>query len=184
MITNNDIHPSCYIVSKILDVEPQGVIKLSLKLDQYNSKRDNIELKVCDYYSDSGDIIVEEPVGSNDPCKTSEITHMLVNTDNELEPSTMITSLVIGATYYWSVTFSDEDVMAQWRIKLVDDNDEYSEKERLELERLMVIRDVNDTTISLRPGKSDRLKGKQFKLIVCDENGDYESTINLEVEND
>ena len=182
MITNNDIHPSCYIVSKILDVEPQGVIKLSLKLDQFNPKRDNVELRVCDYYNDTGDIIVEEPIGSNDPCKTSEIVYMIVNADGELESSNMITSIAIGQTYYWNVVFSDDDVESQWRIKLVDDNDECSEQERLELEKLMVIRDVNDTTISLRPGKSNRLKGKQFKLIACDINGDYESTINLEVE--
>ena len=182
MITVNDINPSCYIVSKILDVEPLGILKLSLKLDEFNPKRDNVALKICDYYSDSGDIIIEEPTGTNDPCKTSTIYYMKVNADGELEQSSEVTMLTIGATYYWAVEFSDEDITAQWRIKLIDDEEQYTEKERLELERLMVIRDVSDTIISLRPGKSNRLKGLSFNLIVCDTDGDYESKIELEVE--
>ena len=178
MMTINDIHPNCYMVSKVLDMVPKGVLKLSLKQDEYDEKRDNIQLKVCDYYNDTGDIIVQEPEGSNDPCKTSEIYHMMVNKNGELEQDFMISTLTIAETTYWHAVFSDQGVSAQWRIKLVD---EATEKERLELERLMVIRDVDSTTISLRPGKSNRLKGKHFKLIACDVNGDYESIINLEV---
>lgn len=174
----NDLHPSCYIVSKILDVEPVGVIKLSLKLDQFNPKRDSVELKVCDYYNDTGDIIVDEPVGSEDPEKTSVITYMEVNSDGELEVATAPATLDVGKTYYYSANFSNNEVKAEWRIKLVG---EESDSERILFERLMVIRDVNDTTISLTPGKASKIKGRTFKLEVCDINGDYESNIEVEV---
>lgn len=184
MMTVNDLHPNCYMISKVLDMVPKGLLKLSMKQDDYNEKRDNVALKVCDYYNDTGDTIVDEPVGSNDPCLTSEIHYMTVDSDGELiESASPYTSLVVGETYYWRATFSDEDVAAQWRIRLVDEEGIYTEKERLELERLMVIRDVDSTTISLRPGKSYRIKGLKFKLIVCDINGDYESTVELEVAN-
>lgn len=181
-MTVNDLHPNCYMISKVLDMVPKGVLKLSMKQDDYDEKRDNVTLRVCDYYNDTGDVIVDEPVGTGDPCFTSEIVSMMVNTDGELEPSNVPEhSLSIGKTYYYSATFSDENITAQWRIRLVDDDEKYTEKERLELERLMVIRDVDSTTISLRPGKSNRLKGLHFTLIVCDINGEYESTYDVEV---
>lgn len=184
MMTVNDLHPNCYMISKVLDMVPKGLLKLSMKQDDFDAKRDNVTLKVCDYYNDTGDIIINEPVGSNDPCLTSEIKYMTVDSDGEMiESASPYTTLVVGETYYWRAIFSDEDVAAQWRIRLIDEDDSYTEKQRLELERLMVIRDVDNTTISLRPGKSNRIKGLKFKLIVCDVNGDYESAIELEVAN-
>jgi hypothetical protein len=184
MMTVNDLHPNCYMISKVLDMVPKGLLKLSMKQDDFDAKRDNIALKVCDYYNDTGDVVIQEPVGSNDPCLTSEIKYMTVDSDGEMiESASPYTTLVVGETYYWRAIFSDEDVAAQWRIRLIDEDDSYTEKQRLELERLMVIRDVDNTTISLRPGKSNRIKGLKFKLIVCDINGDYESAIELEVAN-
>lgn len=178
MVTVNEINPSCYMISKILDVVPKGLLKLSMKLDDFDPKRDCIEHKVCNYYSSTGDIVVDEPVGSDDPAKTSTISYMEVNSDGELEEATAPEYLDIGHTYYYSATFSDENVHAEWRVKLIGDEDE---SERIALERLMVLRDVNDKTISLRPGKSSRIKGRRFQLEVCDLNGDYESNIEVEV---
>ena len=177
-VTVNKINPNCFMLSKILDVVPKGILKISMKADDWNPKRDNLELLVCDYYNDTGDIVVDEPVGSDDPAKTSTISYMEVNSDGELEEATAPEYLDIGHTYYYSATFSDENVHAEWRVKLIGDEDE---SERIALERLMVLRDVNDKTISLRPGKSSRIKGRRFQLEVCDLNGDYESNIEVEV---
>lgn len=181
MVTVNEINPNCYMLSKILDMVPKGVLKISMKADDYNVKRDNVALKVCDYYNDSGDIVIDPPVKEDDPDKTSTISYMAINADGELEPATLTTKLDIGNTYYYSSEFTPSGPEAHWRIQLVDEDSEYSESDRLALERLMVIREIDDHTISLRPGKSNRIKGLKFRLIVADVNGDYESTIEVEV---
>lgn len=153
MITHNQINPKCWMVSKVDDTTPAGVVKVTLKQDDYNPNRDNPSLLLCDYYTNSGDIVVDtdipEPV-------TSSIKYMVINDDGELEESSSpAPALQIGETYYFSAESPD------WRITLVGD---YTEDERLSLEKLIVMRTVNKTTISLRPGKSNRIKGLQFNL--------------------
>lgn len=176
MITHNDINPTCYMVSKVNDMIPPGIIKLTMKLDDFNPKRDNVLLKVCDYYLDTGDIAPAQPSQEPDPEMTSTISYMAINSDGELEEDTAPDALVIGNTYYYAVAFSDGDVSADWRITLVGDDDD-----RLALEKLMVLRNIDDHTVSVRPGKSNRIKGRSFVLSVCDANGNYESSIILEV---
>ena len=181
MITVNDINPNCYIATKNGDMHPRGLFKLSLKADDFDPKRDNVMLKVCDYYNDTGDIIVEDPTREPDPGTTSEIHYMAIDEYGELAVDDTFPTLNVGTTYYYEAAFSNENVVAQWRITLIDDNDEYTDDERYELERLMVLRDISSTGISLRPGKSNRLKGLSFNLAVCDVNGSYESSIVVEV---
>lgn len=181
MITHNKIHPSCYIVSKIRDIEPSGIIKLSLKLDELDPSRDNIDLLLCDYYNDTGDVVVAKPTPVDpDPAKTSTITYMTINADGELEPSAdEITALALGQTYYFTASFSSSNIDAQFRIIL--DDESMSEDERIAIERLMVLRDIDNNTVSLRPAKSKKLPGLKFILNVCDLEGNYSSSINLEV---
>ena len=181
MITVNDINPNCYVVTKNGDMHPKGLFKLSLKADDFNPKRDNVALRVCDYYHDTGDIAVIDPPQDPDPYTTSVIHYMVVDADNELTVDDSFPILEIGNMYYYEAEFSDEGVTAQWRIELIDDDGKYTEKERYALERLMVIRDISSTVISIKPGKSNKLKGLRFKLSVTDVNGNYESSINLEV---
>lgn len=181
MITVNDINPNCYVVTKNGDMHPKGLFKLSLKADDFNPKRDNVALRVCDYYHDTGDIAVIDPPQDPDPYTTSVIHYMVVDADNELAVDDSFPTLEIGNIYYYNVEFSDEGVTAQWRIELIDEDGEYAEKDRYALERLMVIRDISSTGISIKPGKSNKLKGLRFKLSVTDVNGNYESSIDLEV---
>lgn len=181
MITVNDINPNCYMVTKNVDMHPKGIFKLSLKSDDFNPKRDNVELKICDYYNDTGDVIIIDPPRDPDPATSSTIHYMVVDTDDELAVDDTFPILETGTTYYYEAEFSEDGVTAQWRIELIDDNDEYTEKERYALERLMVIRDISSTGISLRPGKSGKLGGLRFKLSVCDIDGNYESSIDVEV---
>ena len=160
MITHNVINPKCWMVSKVDDTTPAGLVKVTFKQDEYNPTRDNPTLLLCDYYTPSGDIIVD---GEIPEPLTSTITYMVVNADGELEESTdSVPALQIGQTYYFSAT------APEWRINLVGD---YDDDERLTLEKLMVIRNVNETTISLRPGKSNRIKGLQFILSAGDDDG-------------
>lgn len=179
MITLNTIHPNCYSITKVLDMTPQGIIKLSLKADEFDPSRDNVDLLLCDYYNDTGDITVRKPTSDVDPGKTSSIYYNVINSDGELEindefPETLET----GETYYFSAEFSDSGIDAQWRIILDGD---YTDEERIPIERLMVLRDIDSEVVSLRPAKSMKLHGLKFKLNVCDINGEYDSSIDVEV---
>ena len=175
MITHNQLHPKVYEVSKVDDTTPAGIVQLTLKQVLYDPKRDNPDLMVCDYYDDGGDVAITKPSTSEEPSTTSTIMYMAVNTDGELEPAEAPLALSIGTLYYYGADFDG----AQWRIELEGD---YDDATRRALEKLMVIRKVDDSTISIRPGKSNKIKGLTFKLIVCDIDGGHESSINLEVE--
>lgn len=178
MITLNQINPTCYMVTKVLDMVPKGLIKYYMKQDDFNPKRDNVKLFICDYYNNEGDIVVDKP-DVEDQQGTSEIKYMVVNDDGELEESSMISSVDTGKLYYFNAEFSDSSVSAaEWRVDVVGD---YTDEEKAQLERLITIREVNPTTISFRPGKSNRIKGLTFKLTVCDHDGNYTSSIDLEV---
>jgi hypothetical protein len=174
MITHNQINPKVYEVSKVDDTTPAGVVQITLKQTLYDPKRDNPDLMVCDYYDDGGDIAITKP-STSESSTPSTIMHMAVNSDGELEPAESPAALSIGTLYYFGANFDG----AQWRIELEGD---YDDDTRRALEKLMVIRKVDDSTISIRPGKSNKIKGLTFKLTVCDVDGDHESSINLEVE--
>lgn len=153
MITHNQINPKCYMVSKVDDTTPAGLVKLTFKQDEYNPKRDNPNLFLCDYYNNSGDIVVDGVIPES---SESTIKYMIVNEDGELEEAgSSAPTLEIGKTYYFESDGSD------WRITVIG---EFTDEERLSLEKLITIRNVNDTTISLRPGKSNRIKGMRFNL--------------------
>lgn len=183
MITHNDLHPSCYMVSKVEDMTPAGIIQLTLKADDFNPKRDSIEFHICDYFSNEGDTLIPKPDATIpiDPENRSLIVKMLPNEDGELFWDFTETPLEIGETYYYYCWFYDRDVKRRWRITLVDDDNEYTDDERFAMEHLMVIREYSYNTIQLKPGKSNKIKGKTFRLIVSDLDGNHEATLDLEV---
>ena len=182
MITNNKIDPNIYRVTKVVDMSPQGLIKLTVKQDELDLKRDNVDLLICDYYDNSGEVQVDIPSDTPiDPMKTSVIRQAIVDSDGELEISDTYNPLEIGKMSYYVVEFSDADIPAQWSISLIDEDGTYSPSEIKSLEKLMVITNLDETTISLRPGKSNKLKGLRFKLSVSNQSGDYLSDIEVEV---
>lgn len=187
MITNNPYNPLCYIVTKVNEMTPQGVIKLSFKQDDYNEQRDNVDLLVCDYYTDTGHTQVEPTTitPSPNPNKTSIIVNMDVDANNELIPNHQVglmESVNIGVISYYNVKFSDQEIKPEWRIELIDVNNEYSEKDKKYYEGLIKITEFDNETISIKPGKAKSLLDKKFTLSVCEkETGDYYSSCTLEV---
>lgn len=182
-MSNNDLDPKIYEVTKIKDINPQGIIKLAIKQDELNEKRDNVELRICDYYTDEGDIRIDKPIiGITDDTKSSEIHWMFVNDDNELDygDDTALELLQVGQTSYFMAVFSDEDVDAQWRIELVNE-DGLSGDDVLYYEGLMKLSKFDQTTLALKPAKASSLRGKKFILSVSDASGEYESSIEVEV---
>ena len=178
-MSNNDLEPKIYQVTKITDINPQGIIKLSIKQDELNTKRDNIELHICDYYTDEGDIVIDEPVNEMpDTTKTSEIKWMTVNVNGELEQG-VETELEIGKTYYYEVEFSDTGVDPQWRIIPMDTT--LTDEEKEYYIGLMKLTKFDASTLAVKPAKASSLKGKKFILSVSNSIGEYYSSIELEV---
>lgn len=178
-MSNNDLDPKIYEVTKIKDINPQGIIKLSIKQDELNEKRDNIELRVCDYYTDDGDIQIDKPiVETPDNTKVSTITRMFKNDDGSFEEDFTQDKLQIGKAYFFIANFYDgEDIVeidAQWRIELVN-KDDFNEEEFSRLTTLMKITKIDSSTVAIQPAKSSALKGLDFELTVADVDGHYES---------
>jgi len=177
----NDLEPKVYQVTKVLDINPQGVIKLSIKQDELNEKRDNIELRVCDYYTDEGDIQVDIPVvDTPDIDKTSTISWLTIDDEGELIDG-VETKFEVGTTYYFGVTFSNNDVDSQWKIELIDDYNEFTDEDKEYYIGLMKLTKFDNTTLALKPAKASSLKGKRFTLSVSDSNGEYYSSVEVEV---
>lgn len=178
-LSNNDLDPKVYEVTKIKDINPQGIIKLAIKQDELNEKRDNIELRVCDYYTDDGDIQIDKPiVETPDNTKVSTITRMFKNEDGSFEEDFTQDKLQIGKAYFFIANFYDgEDVVeidAQWRIELVN-KDDFNEEEISRITTLMKITKIDSSTVAIQPAKSSALKGLEFNLSVTDIDGEYES---------
>ena len=175
--TNNDLDPKIYQVTKITDLNPQGIIKLSIKQDELNRKRDNIELHICDYYTDDGEVNVDIPENENYYVGTSEISWLTIDEYGELIAGAEM-KLDLGTTYYFDVKFSDDGIDPQWRIDLLGN---YSNEDKEYYVGLMKLTKFSDTTLALKPAKASSLKGKNFSLIVSDFDGNYMSSIELEV---
>lgn len=182
MFSNNDLDPKTYHVSKVVDLSPQGVIKLSIKQDSFNENRDNVELRICDYYTDEGNNRVTEPAPEfTDENKTSSITWMALDVNGELIENISERYLTLGKTSYFKVDFSNKNVSPEWRIELFDPYHEQDEETTAYYEGLISLTKFDDSILALKPGKAKSLLGKGFNLCVCDENGDYHSSITVEV---
>ena len=182
LLSNNILEPKVYQVTKIVDLSPPGIIKLSIQQTQFDAKRDNLDLMVCNYYGDNGETeIVSEKNPSPDETLVGAIIPLSVNENGELVEIQAPSPMLIGKESYFKVKFSIQgtevfDVTPIWEIKLDADNPDASY-----YEGLIKISQLEDNTISLKPGKVKSLIGKHFILSVSDDEGEYYSSIELEV---
>lgn len=194
LIGYNELNPKVYQVTKVKDYTPKGIIKLSLKQDEFDEHRDNPKLGICDYYNDMGEIqVVETEPTSIDTLKKSKIVWQTLDSKNELidVPDNFDTRLFVGKESYFKVVFyeGDKEVSvenAEWRIELVEN--QYSELELKHnaeyYEGLLKMTTFEDNTIVIRPSKANSIKGMYFNLIVSDRDGDYSSSYMVEVANE
>lgn len=186
MLTNNILDPKVYQVTKIIDLNPSGIIKLSIKQDELNNKTDNIQLRICDYYTESGDQKTETIQHPQMMKTNSHIQWMALNDDGELEPlidkSRQV--LYIGKNSYFEYTLPYSDMTSEWNLHIINENNEYSEREASYYNGLMKMTVLDNVSISIKPGKARSLIGKLFTLSATDNNGDNLSSIVLEVVDD
>ena len=183
MLTNNILDPKVYQVTKVLELFPQGIIKLSLKQDEVNLHRDNIDLRICDYYTNTGDLNhTHESYDIPDNDLIGVVSQMIINQDNELVKSdTLSTLLSRGVSTYYNVEFSMPDIIPNWELSLVDENGEFTEEDHKYYCGLIKVSQYNDNTVCIKPGKAKSLVGKKFILSIVDHSGFYHSSIELEV---
>lgn len=183
LLTTNDLNPKVYQVTKIVEVSPVGVLKLSLKQDEYNPKRDNIELKVCDYYTNVGDMTSIIPEDKNILDKEFVITELFMDDNNELIDQQLVVnnSIGLGKKYYFLAKIEGVSTPCVWDIKLQDVLNEYSDKEKAYYEGLIKTITYDGNIVMVKPGKAHSLIGKQFKLIASREDGQYLNSVDLEV---
>lgn len=174
MVTNNNYEPKVYQISKVSEMTPQGVIKLTFKQDDFNKNRDSIKYGVCDYYDNEGHKNIEIIPVKEPTLFTSVISWMTVNDEGELIPG-IEDQLQRGKIQYFSVDFYNDGeeviVEPEWKIS---GQDEYSIG-------LMKITKFDNKVIGVRPAKASSLSGKTFTLSVNDIEGNYYSSIDLEV---
>lgn len=181
MLTNNKIEPKVYQTTKVTDTAPHGIIKLSLKQDEFNTVRDNVDLLVCDYYSSSGETHVGDIEDNYEQDNSIKISSMFINDVDELEQSDDIsTSLFVGETSYYNVTFSGTESDIEWKLSILNDIG-LDEEETTYYEGLIKMDNYDKHTISLRPAKARSLIGKRFILSAITISGKYYSSIELEV---
>lgn len=178
-LTNNALDPKIYMVTKIVEMNPQGILKLSIKQDEYDADRDNADLQICNYYTDTGGSETIAPPHYQDEQMQCSIRRIVLNDDGTIDDyfdSDELT-LHIAEPAYFQVDTSDNSTSAfNWRLMAVYDEDS-------NLESRIKVEPLGDSVVCIRPGRSNLLIGKRFQLTVDDYNGTYaSSTIELEVE--
>jgi len=190
ILSNNTIDPHVFRCTKITDLSPQGLIKMTVKQTEFDEKVDNVSLMVCDYYDDdNGEVIIKEPVDNIQDNQTSIIYPAFINEDGELEQGTSILDNIIvniGKVSYFMAVFREDgidmdNIETEWRIELISEDDTLTEEDVKHLEGLIYIDVLNNNNVSIKPRKSSQLIGKQFILSVKSKEGNYASSIRLEV---
>lgn len=194
MLTLNKINPSIYRLSKINDLQPKGVLKLTFKMDEYDEQKDNVDLMVCNYYEEGGDIAIDPvPQPEPDESKISTLSWAILNNNNELiKDESLGHTLSIGNLSYFIAEFSDIVEAPEWRISYVNTTEEdegLSEDRKQYYCGLLkintfgqnVINEKTISSVSVRPNKVKSLVGKRFLLTVQNHDGEYKSSIEMEV---
>ena len=199
VMSHNAINPKVYEITKVVDLNPMGIINLTLKQDEWDEKRDNRELLVCNYYDDTGEtkIIIPE-AEPQDTTLTSYIYTAHINENGELEKDYVdqeerdsnYNKLRINGTYYFvaeyytgvvgGVLITDPDKKSEWKLELKD-TDGLTNAEIKHLDGLMIMEKIDDNIISIHPKKAFTLIGHSFVLTVTDLTGESCSIIELEV---
>ena len=199
VMSHNKVNPKVYAISKVVDLNPMGVINLTLKQDEWDEKRDNKELLICNYYDDTGETQIVIPEAEpQDTTLTSYIYTAHINEDGELEldlvdqetRDTDYNKLEINGTYYFVAEYYtgtvggeqiiDPDKKSEWKLN-VKDTDGLTEAEIKHLDNMMVMETIDDNTISIHPKRAKTLIGHTFTLTVTDMTGESRSTMDVEV---
>ncbi len=180
MLSNNVLNPSVYVVTKVKDVNPQGLIKLSLKQDEYNDKTDDAELLLCNCRNKEGTSTVDVPKESVE--NDGKIISLQLDKDGLLEVVGTVdyAELRKGEPSYFGINGHTNNPTASWKVTLMDDSMDDKHPASY-YEKLMRITNIDDTTIMITPGKAGSLVGKRFSLCAFFSESNIHTSIIIQV---
>lgn len=165
LISNNELHPIAWQVSKVEDTLPFGVTKVTFTQVQFDEHRDNAELMIADYYSSNIELeqkveIPPKPFGDH-----SRITFN--GTQQVLKVNGSYKTLT---PKFYDRDTNELDIEPHWSIKFPSDEDK---------EKFDVFEDGK--TLKIKCLNYYDLIGKIVTISLNDESGTMPSTLDLEV---
>ena len=166
LISNNDIHPIAWSVSKVEDTLPIGITKVTLAQTLFDPVRDNKELMIADYYTTN---IGMEPHDLPKPIYNADHSKIAFR-------GTQQVLKVNGSFKTFVPKFYDKNnnelttIHPVWDIIYPDDDDK---------DKFKVVYDGNNLKIKCL--NYFDLIGKVVRIQLNDENGTMPSSIDLEV---
>lgn len=165
LISNNELHPIAWELSKVEDTLPFGVTKITFTQTQFDEHRDNAELMIADYYATNLDLkhnvnIPPKPIGNH--------SRIIFNGTQQV--------LKVNGSYktltpkFYDRETNELDVTPFWTVKFPSDDD----KDKFDI---------------FEDGKNLKIKclnyydliGKVITICLNDETGVMPSTLDLEV---
>lgn len=140
LISDNQINPIAWEVSKIEDTSPKGITYVTLKQDFFNPNRDNKELMIADYYKSN----IEPEENTSD---ILDVTHMKIKYSSSA-------TVKVGGSYKIFSIFSDCSSIDHNKVLWTIDGLDESEYNSI----------LSEDKIKIKVAKEYRLIGKVFTL--------------------
>ena len=165
LISNNELHPIAWEVSKIEDTLPFGVTKLTFTQCQFDEHRDNAKLMIADYYASNIEL---EPKVEIPPKPFGDHSRITFNgTQQVLKVNGSYKTIT---AHFYDREKNELDIEPFWTIKFPSDED----KDKFDI---------------FEDGKNLKIKclnyydliGKIVTICLNDESGTMLSTLDLEV---
>lgn len=165
LVTANEIHPFAYSVTKIEDMVPKGVTKITFVQEGFNEHTDNVELMIADYWKSTVIPSDKPPLQDTEEADTCEITFNGIGKD-----------IKCGGSYKtFTAKFIDAkgnelDRKTTWTI-LTQDNSKFD----------IVQNEDTPNVIKIKALKYIDMIGTTININAADESGDCFSSIQVEV---
>lgn len=165
MITDNEINPVVWRVSKLENTLPVGISKITFAQDQFDPSRDNVELMIADYYTSSLDL--EEKV---EPPVKPYGDHSRI-TFNGTQPVLKVNgSYKILTPHFYDADINELDIEPFWSVQFPSGDD----KEKFDIME-------DGKTLKIKCLKYFDLIGKVITISLSDKDGKLQSYLDLEV---
>lgn len=165
LISNNELHPIAWELSKVEDTLPLGLTKITFTQTQFDEHRDNTELMIADYYTSSLELepkveIPQKPFGH----------HSMITFNGTQQVLKVNGSYKTITPHFYDRDTNELDIEPYWTVKFPSDED----------------RDKFDV---FEDGKQLKIKclnyydliGKVVTISLNDETGTMPSNLDLEV---
>lgn len=181
MFSTNPEQPKCYLISKVMEMAPKGIIDVTFKQDTFDEKRDNPELFCCNYYDDSGEAVVDITPTPSKPTETDkcELYQYSMDEDGNAVKNETVQPLQIGGTTYYSCEYGSENPDAIWTIECIDD---ISDNEKTYYCKMLKLTIYDDENVAIAVSRANSVIGHKFRLTVVNNNNANETaSLDLEV---